>query len=181
MIKLPAFSLNLEDLIMWGLLLTNSETGHKALRIEPRLFRVKCTNGMAFEEFATRQIYLGNGENGNDELDEMIYLSIRRSIRELFSRFGEIVQALRESTEIKINNPQRVINNVVENYRLSASQKENILIAFGAEPDADQFGIANAITRAAQREESWGKSIELERIGGKLIVLPTKDFKSLEC
>lgn len=43
-----------DDLIMGGLFLTNSETGHKALRIEPRLFRVKCSNGMIIEEFITR-------------------------------------------------------------------------------------------------------------------------------
>lgn len=178
--QLKDFIRHREDLIVGGLLLTNSETGHKALRIEPRLFRVKCTNGMVIEEFATRQVHLGNGDNGNNELDEMIYLSMRRSIRELFSRFGEIVQALKESTEIKVKSPQRVINNVVEYYRLSESQKENILIAFGVEPECDQYGIANAITRAAQREESWEKSIELERIGGRIIALPVQEFKSLD-
>ena len=132
---------------------------------------------MVIENMVTRQVHLGNGE---EDSDEMIYLSIRRSIKELFSRFGEIIESLRESTEIKISNPQRVINNVVKNYSLSEVQKENILIAFGAEPELDQYGIANAITRAAQREESWEKSIELERIGGKLIALPRQDFKSLE-
>lgn len=178
--QLKDFVRHRDDLIIGGLLFTNSETGHKALRIEPRLFRVKCTNGMVIEEFATRQIHLGNGDNGNDEADEMIYLSIRRSIKELFGRFGEIVEALREKTEIKINNPQRVINNVVEYYRLSESQKENILMAFGGEPEYDQYGIANAITRAAQREESWEKALELERIGGKIITLPISEFKNLD-
>ncbi len=122
----------------------------------------------------TRQIHLGNG---NDEFDEVIYLSIRRSIRELFGRFGEIIQVLRETTEIKIKNPQRVINNVVEHYRLSETQKENILIAFGREPESDKYGIANAITRAAQSEEGWEKGLELERIGGKLITLSRDEFK----
>jgi hypothetical protein len=175
--KLKDFIRNRDDLMIGGLLFTNSETGHKALRLEPRLFRVKCTNGMVIENMVTRQVHLGNGE---EDSDEMIYLSIRRSIKELFSRFGEIIESLRESTEIKISNPQRVINNVVKNYSLSEVQKENILIAFGAEPELDQYGIANAITRAAQREESWERSLELERIGGKLIAMPMQDFKSLE-
>ncbi|MFZ6016346.1 MAG: DUF932 domain-containing protein [Nitrospirota bacterium] len=175
--KLRDFVRHKDDLIIGGLLLTNSETGHKALRIEPRLFRVQCSNGMVIEEFVTRQIHLGNE---TDELDEIVYLSIRRSIRELFSRFGEIIQTLRETTEIKVKNPQRVINNVVEHYRLSEIQKENTLLAFGAEPEYDKYGIANAITRAAQREESWEKSIELERIGGKLITIPIQEFKNLD-
>ena len=168
-VKLRDFVRHKDDLIMGGLFLCNSETGHKALRVEPRIFRVKCSNGMIIEEFITREIHLGNE---GELYDEIIYLSIRRSIRELFGRFGEITQALREATEIKIKNPQKVINNVVEQYRLSESQKENILIAFGAEPEYDKFGIANAITRAAQKEENWKKSVEMQKIAGCFITLP---------
>lgn len=173
--RLRDFVRHKDDLIMGGLFLTNSETGHKALRVEPRVFRVKCSNGMIIEEFVTREIHLGE-----EVLDEMIYLSIRRSINELFNRFGEITQTLREATEIKVKSPQKVINNVVEQYKLSEAQRENILIAFGAEPEHDKYGIANAITLAAQKEETWEKSIELERIGGKLINLPIEEFKSLD-
>jgi len=176
-VKLRDFVRHKDDLIMGGLFLCNSETGHKALRVEPRIFRVKYSNGMIIEEFITREIHLGNE---GELYDEIIYLSIRRSIRELFGRFGEITQALREATEIKIKNPQKVINNVVEQYRLSEFQKENILIAFGAEPEYDKYGIANAMTLAAQKEETWEKSIELERIAGNLISLPIEDFKSLD-
>jgi hypothetical protein len=172
--QLRDFVRHRDDLIIGGLLLVNSETGHRALRVEPRMFRVQCTNGMVIEELMTRQIHLGNGE---EEFDEVVYLSIRRSIRELFGRFGEIIQILRETTEIKVRNVQRVINNVVEHYKLSETQKENILIAFGREPESDKYGIANAITRAAQSEESWEKSLELERIGGKLITLPREEFR----
>ena len=130
---------------------------------------------MVIEELTTRQIHLGNG---NDGFDEEVYLSIRGSIHEFFSRFGEIVLAFRGTTEIKVRNPQKVINNVVEHYRLSEEQKGNILMAYGAEPEADQYGIANAVTRAAQSEENWEKSIELERVGGKLITLPREEFRS---
>jgi hypothetical protein len=172
--QLKDFVRHKEDLIIGGLLLVNSETGHRALRVEPRMFRVKCTNGMVIEEFLTRQIHLGNG---NGEFDEMVYLSIRRSIKELFGRFGEIIQVLRETTEIKVRNVLKVINNLVEHYRLSEEQKERILMAFGAEPEQDKYGIANAVTRAAQGEENWEKSLELERIGGKLVTLPSGEFK----
>jgi len=175
--KLRDFVRHRDDLIIGGLFFTNSETGHKALRVEPRLFRAKCSNGMIAEEFVTREVHLGNG----DKLyDEMVYLSVRRSIRELFGRFGEIIQKLRDSTELKIKNPQKVINNVVEHYRLSEAQKENILMAFGSEPEYDKYGIANAITQAAQKEETWQKSIELERVGGRFICLPIEEFKALD-
>jgi len=175
--RLRDFVRHKDDLIMGGLFLANSETGHKALRVEPRLFRVKCSNGMIVEELVTREIHIGNG----DEIaDEIIYLSLRRSIRELFNRFGEIVLLLRESTEAKIRNPQKVIQNVVDQYKLSEAQKANILMAFGAEPEYDQYGIANAVTQAAQKEETWEKGVELEKLGGKLVALPMEEFKALD-
>jgi len=175
--KLQDFVRHKDDLIFSGIFLRNSETGQRALRVEPRIFRVVCSNGMIIEELVTRAIHIGSGD---ETFDEVIYLSLRRSIRELFSRFGEIVQYLRESTEIKVRNPQKVINNVVEEYKLSEVQKANILVAFGAEPEYDQYGIANAITLAAQKEETWEKSVELERIGGRLITLPPEEFKRLD-
>lgn len=175
--KLKDFVRHKDDLIMGGIFITNSETGHKALRVEPRMFRVKCSNGMIVEELVTREIHIGN----SDEIsDEIVYLSLRRSIRELFSRFGEIVLLLRESAEAKIRNPQKVIQNVVEQYKLSEAQKANILMAFGAEPEYDKYGIANALTLAAQKEETWEKSVEMERIAGNLITLPVEDFKALD-
>jgi len=39
---------------------------------------------------------------------------------------------------------------------------------------------STAITLAAQKEETWEKSVELERIGGSLISLPFEEFKSLD-
>ena len=60
---------------------------------------------------------------------------------------------------------------------MSEEQKEKILMAFGAEPEHDKYGIANAVTRAAQSEDSWDKTLEMERIGGKLITLPNEEFK----
>ena len=175
--KLRDFVRHKDDLMIGGLFLTNSETGHKALRVEPRLFRVKCSNGLIIEEMVTREIHIGN----DDEIyDEMIYLSLRRSIRELFGKFGEIIQVLRESSEIKVKNPQKLIHNVVEHYRLSETQRGNILMAFGAEPEQDKYGIVNALTLAAQKEETWEKAVEMERIGGRLITLPVEDFKALD-
>ena len=175
--KLRDFVRHKDDLIMGGIFITNSETGHKALRVEPRMFRVKCSNGMIVEEMVTREIHIGNGDEISDEI---VYLSLRRSIRELFNRFGEIVLLLRESTEAKIKSPHKVIQNVVDQYKLSETQKANILMAFGAEPEYDQYGIANAVTQAAQKEETWEKSVELEKLGGKLVALPMEEFKALD-
>jgi len=33
---------------------------------------------------------------------------------------------------------------------------------------------------AAQKEETWEKSVEMERIGGRLITLPNEEFNALD-
>jgi len=175
--KLKEFVRHREDIIIGGLLLTNSETGHKALRLEPRLFRVLCTNGMVIEDLKTRQIHLGNGDTF---FDNQVYLSIRQSIRELFGQFGDIIQNLRDTSEIKVNNPRTVIRNVVEHYQLSEVQKENILMAFGSDPEHDKLGIADAVTRAAQKEKRFEDRIDMEKLGGKVISLPNDQFRRFD-
>jgi len=132
---------------------------------------------MIVEELVIREIHLGNGYEVDDEI---FYLLLRRSIQGLFKGFGEIVNVLGESTEIKVKNPQKVISNVADHYKFSESQKTNILMAFGAEPEYDKYGIANALTLAAQKEKTWQKSVEMERIAGNLITLPVEDFKALD-
>jgi hypothetical protein len=53
-------------------------------------------------------------------------------------------------------------------------------MAYGAEPEGDKYGIANAVTRAAKYEEGWEKCLEMERVGGKLLTLPVGEFKKMD-
>lgn len=172
------------DEIIGGILVSNSETGHGAVNIKPRIFRVQCTNGMVLEKLASRQVHLGNGNNEHytdtELLDDQVYLSIRQSIRETFNQFGRIVIMLRESTEITISNPSQIINNVVREYRMTEEQKEQILMSFGMEKDKTKYGIANAVTNAAQSQSNFERVIEMERIGGRIIEMDNQKFKQLE-
>jgi hypothetical protein len=55
-----------------------------------------------------------------------------------------------------------------------------VLTALGAEPEYDKYGIGNALTLAAQKEETWEKSMEREGSSGHLIVLPVEEFKAMD-
>lgn len=170
------------DEIIGGVLIANSETGHGAVNIKPRIFRVQCTNGLVLEKFVSRQVHLGNGKEYTDTelLDDQVYLSIRQSIRETFNQFGKIVIMLREATEVTVNDPSRIINNVVREYRMTEEQKDQILISFGMEKDKTKYGIVNAITNAALSQDNFEKAIEMEKIGGRIIEMDNGRFKQLE-
>lgn len=55
----------------------------------------------------------------------------------------------------------RVRDDMVEKYRLSIAGSTNILIVFGGEHEYDVCGIANAVTRATQREEALSRKERL--------------------
>ena len=165
------------DELIGGILIQNSETGHAAVRIQPRIFRVQCTNGAILEQFSTRQIHLGS--NGDELQDDIIYLNIRRAIRETFDRFGEIVNLVRDSAVIGLPDIKVAVNNVVKQYRLTESQRENILMAYAVEPMETKWGLVNAITRAAKQEENFERTIEMERLGGRIIQLDENKYSRL--
>lgn len=175
--ELKSFIKHVGDEVVGGMLLSNSETGHGAVNVKPRIFRVQCLNGMVMENLATRRVHLGSG--AVDVEDDMIFLDIRRAIRGLFQQFGDIVNQLRDSTEVTLREPNLVINNVVREYGLSEKQKENVLMSFGMEPDRTQYGVANAITRAAQMEEKFESGLDLEKLGGRLVEMTPDNFGEL--
>lgn len=166
-----------DDEIVGGILLGNSETGHGAVSAKPRIFRVLCLNGMVMESLATRRIHLGSGGTSLD--DDKVFLDIRASIRGIFEQFGTVVDQLKNTTDVMVKDPTLTINNVIREYGLSEQQKENILVSFGAEKDKTQYGIANAVTRAAQDEENFEGGLELEKLGGKLVEMKPEAFYAL--
>jgi len=162
------------DEIIGGFVVENSETGHGACKITPRIFRLVCSNGL-ITETRTRQIHLGKW--GGEEENREVFLQIRDSIRNTFDRFGEIVRTIKDSTENTVSNPSRVIENVVSEYKLSDDQRDRILMNFGQEKDNSQYGIANAVARTAQEEKKFEKGFELEKLGGHLITMPMPEFR----
>lgn len=167
-------TINVGDQVVGGFVVENSETGHGACKITPRIFRLVCSNGL-ITETKSRQIHLGGwgGEGENRE----VFLQIRDSIRNTFDRFGEIIRTIKDSTENRISNPVRTIENVVKEYRLSDDQRDRILMSFGEEKDDSQYGIANAIARTAREEEKFEKGFGLEKLGGTLITMPLPEFR----
>lgn len=45
--------------------------------------------------------------------------------------------------------------------------------------DFTRYGLHNAVTRTAQDLESYDRASELERLGGRIIELPAKDWRTL--
>ncbi|RJR27631.1 DUF932 domain-containing protein [candidate division WWE3 bacterium] len=163
------------DTVIGGISIRNSEIGLSSVQVIPRIFRIQCTNGMVLEQFKTKQVHLGKGDGGEFESGQ-VYNQIRLSIRHTFESFGAIVEMMKSSTDWRFDAAKiaTVIQNVVTRFNLTEAQKENLLVAWGAEPENTIYGLANTITRAAQSEKSFEGRYALEAIGGQILTTEPK-------
>ena len=164
------------DKVIGGFKLGNSETGDGSTWIVPRIKRLICSNGLTVEALGNARVV----HHGKDD-DEEVFARLRRAVRETFEHFPQIVEALTQTTYRRVRvEPQRVIRNVVRDFELSEKQQERLLLAFGGEPEDTQFGIVQAITSAAQNEETRERRFEMEAIGGKVMQMSSSAFERLE-
>jgi len=166
-----------EDLVCGGLLIRNSEVGASALRVEPFILRKVCGNGLILQR-SLKKIHLGRqtleiGEiNWSDETreleDRVLWLKVRDIIRSTFDEeiFESWVRKLRESAEIKLENPIEAVDNIVKLAGLSEEQKQRLLMHF-SEPT--KYGLINAVTNLAGETKDVEKQIELEELGGEIL------------
>jgi len=175
------------DKVIPGLMLSNSEVGAGKWKLEPFMLRLLCSNGMIGEEVISR-IHLGErmGEGIYSEQtkqleDELVWSKVRDVIDVTFDdqHFREWVDRLRRGTEVEVESPVAVVENVAVDYVITDEGKRDLMDYFTVKEDPTQWGIANAMTRLAQTQENVDEQIRLERAGNKIGTMEETDFREL--
>ncbi len=182
------------DVVEAGLIISNSEVGAGALKIEAMIWRLVCSNGM-ITAASLRKYHVGRGNGNGDtdiseffsdrtrELDDASFFSkvqdiCRASIRE--ENFDKEVMKLQESTERKIEKSiPKVVEITSEKFGLTDGEKDDALHELIKSGDLTQYGLANAVTRVAQISDRYDRQVELERIGNGIIELKPTDWKTV--
>ena len=145
-------SIREDDVVYGGLILRNSEVGASAFKVEPFILRKVCSNGLILE-YSLKKVHLGRqtleiGEidwsNETRELeDKALWSKVRDIIRATFDRkvFELWVERLKESAEVKIENPIKAVNNIVKHLGLSEERKQKLLMHFS---ELTKYGLINA-------------------------------------
>lgn len=155
-----------DDIIRVGIDIVNSEVGYSSLVVAPITYRLVCTNGLKLwkreaEAFRQRHVYLGR-----EEMMEMLKVSLDRSLE----KGKELIEGMRKSREVKVENPYHFIDNMVLQFNLSKKMGDRIKEAFEIEPERNMFGIVNAFTRAAQKVNSHDGRLQLETIASEIML-----------
>ena len=178
--QVDAMSLD-ADYVIPGLLVTNSDVGAGAFRVEPYVYRLVCANGLV-GEYSLKQIHIGE----RLELGEVVYSDNTRSLADqaLWARVGDVIDAtfrpesframlakLRDAKTVALPRVVPAIDVVSRDLALSADRRAQLLGYFAAE-GPDLYGLTQAVTRIAQDEASADTQTEIERYAGELLTAP---------
>ena len=181
------------DPVEAGVLITNSEIGEGAVSISPLVHRLVCLNGMVVPDQKFRRNHVGRRAAGDeiyaalsDEAiradDRAILLKVRDVVRGALdeARFAQTVARLRDAaTSPKMDDPVRSIETLAQKTGLLKTETSSILKHLIDGGDLTQYGLLNAVTRAAQDVESYDRSTELEMIGGRVLDLQSSEWSRL--
>lgn len=175
------------DVVQAGMVISNSEVGLGSLKVEPLTYRLACKNGLIVKDLAQKRYHVGKQVETDDpayELysdetlqadDKAFFLKVQDTVRCAVdeAKFMMTVDRLRETkNEFTGPNPVKTVELLADRYMLNQNERGSILRYFVMGADSSRYGLIQAVTRASQDIDDYGRATELERLGGELMVLP---------
>jgi hypothetical protein len=176
-----------------GLVISNSETGHGSVSIQPGVHERHCSNLMVMSDAAMRKFHVQKAVEDTDGVNTYVTDETRRKQDEAFWAtvqdlvvaaldgriFEDYVNQIRATMNQKIERPQATVELVADKFGLTNDERDSVLDRLIHSGEPTRFGLQAAITRMAQDVESYDRSTDLERLGGRIIELPKTDWETL--
>lgn len=182
------------DIVSAGIVVTNSEVGHGAFKVEPMIMVLRCTNGLIANMASLKHYHVGRRHSEFEEAtelftnatreadDKVLMMKARDIVRGAFQRatFEAIVNKMGEAFGNKITgNVVDAVEVTRAKFGLRDEEKDDILQVLIRRGDLSQYGLIDAITEASQRVTDYDRATELERLGGVVLELPQKDWREI--
>lgn len=175
-----------DDIVQAGVVITNSEIGFGAVRVEPLLYRLWCLNGCVINDLRFSRHHVGARASSEEAIyqllsdealaadDNAILLKVRDVVRAALSEtvFNNAVDRLVETTERKIEGDVvKAVEVLGKTVGLTQGENTGVLKHLIEGGDLTQYGLLNAVTRFSQDVDNYDRASDLERIGGKVLDL----------
>jgi hypothetical protein len=121
---------------------------------------------------STRIIHLGRRD------DQYAMDRVRAGVRAAVSSFNEYLEASKRASGQPVAQPTDALKHIARRYEFNDATMDRLLLAFGGEPERTQYGVVQAVTRAAQDEPTLQDRFAMERAGGELMMLAPSAFVS---
>lgn len=175
------------DFVHAGIVISNSEVGCGSVKIEPMIYRVRCTNGLVMPDMSMKKFHIGGRSGGSDDsINEYLSDETRKLDDKAFwAKVNDVASAMLEQGSFEkiaarfaatqdrklIAEPTRIVELAQEKHDLAESEAQLVLRHLCEGGDFTQFGLVNAVTRSAQDVADYDRAVELERLGGEIMEL----------
>ncbi|MGH2928903.1 MAG: DUF932 domain-containing protein, partial [Solirubrobacteraceae bacterium] len=180
------------DVVQAGVVISNSEVGLGALRIQPMIFRLVCTNGMIAGD-PVRRYHVGRLIDSDEAVsifgdetlradDKAYWLKVRDVVKAAVSeaRFQDLLAKMRFSaTTEPIADVAHGVEMLAQRFSLSGDEQSSVLHHLAIGGDLTQWGTLNAVTRASQDMESYERATELEAVGGSILGMTDHEWATV--
>lgn len=182
------------DHVSPSLTISNSEVGAGALSVESGMFTHACRNMALFREKSLRKYHVGGRHDiGGDVVamlsdrtrkltDAATWSQVQDVVRSALDAdvFTQRVQDIQEMTARKITGDVvKVVDLAAKTLDIRDAEKPSILRHLIEGADLSQYGLLNAVTRAAEDLDDYDRATDFERIGGKVIELGANDWRRI--
>ena len=181
------------DVVQAGFVISNSEIGLGALKVEPLVYRLVCKNGLISKDYAHKKYHTGRQVEDTENAYELYSdATLAADDAAYFMKVQDIVSAavdeakfmltvnkMRMAMNIKTgDDPVQTVEVLGDRYILNKNERASILRHFYIGGDFSSYGLINAITRSSQDVADYNRATELERIGGMLLDESVESVKS---
>lgn len=172
-----------DEAVQGGIIISNSEVGSGAFRVEPFINVLVCSNGLIGEhKFAKvhlgkeRGIGLIDWSDATLEYQDMtLWSEIRDLIVNTFSVdvFKQWLDKINLVASTEITKPSIAVDNIIKRYDIPKTARDDLINQFMRESPT-QWGLAMAVTRIAQDQKDYERQVDFERIGTKILETPVE-------
>lgn len=180
------------DAVQAGFIISNSETGLGACSIIPMIYRLVCTNGLVvgITTVGFRKFHIGKTRKLENDIniyaeeyeDTLLPDKIRAFIETQLTEetFSEYFDAMRRAAEIKAEtDPKTLLERASKKLGLNGNEMKLVLEHYNEDADHTLYGLSNAVTRASQDVEDYGRASELEALGWTVLNIDPKAWKEI--
>lgn len=182
------------DAVQAGVIISNSEVGLGAVKVQPFLYRLQCTNGMVVTEMANRKTHVGRQQYAADNSfnilttetmeaeDKALILRLRDTARMAIDEtmFHSAVNRLKKSrSEFIDGDPGQVIKMTSKMYDITSKEQTGILRHLVEGGDLSKYGLSNAITRTSNDLKDYDRAVELEGIGWEVATMESRIWEQI--
>nr|WP_297383443.1 DUF932 domain-containing protein [uncultured Roseateles sp.] len=182
------------DIVQAGVVITNSEVGQGTLSVQPLLYRLVCRNGLIASDRTLRKTHVGRALGTDDDGitvfkddtlqadDKAFFLKVRDVVQAAVSEasFLQAAQKMQRTLQIPlVGDPVKTVEVLAQRYTLNDGERAGVLRHLIVEGDLSGYGLVNAVTHYSQEIEDYDRATEFEVLGGKLIELPSSEWRAL--